>query len=238
MQSILLNVDAGELEDEPPELARLAHVLHVACGGHAGDDGSMRRTLQRVARAGSRAGAHPSYPDREGFGRRPMELPLPALKASVHAQCLALLRHAEALDMTIVSVKPHGALYHAAAREPDLARLLVVTALELFGPLTAIVGPPAGALRDAATALELPYQAEAFADRGYASLDERPLTLLPRSSTGALITDPALAVTQARALLATGAFDTPCVTLCVHGDNPSAVAILEALREALQEMLA
>lgn len=223
--TLLVNVDAGELEDEPAELAALADVLHVACGGHAGDATSMLRTLRRIARAGSAAGAHPSYPDREGFGRRAVALDRTVIVDQVRAQCLTLRRHAEAVGLRLTSMKPHGALYHDAARDPELAHGLVGVTREVLGAETAIVGPPRGALRAAAESDRLRYLAEGFADRGYGPDGG----LLPRTAEGALVTDPGRALTQALELRATGAFDT----LCVHGDNPGALAILRALRAGL-----
>ncbi|MBK6460130.1 MAG: LamB/YcsF family protein [Myxococcales bacterium] len=220
----LVNVDAGELDDEPTELWSLAHVLHVACGGHAGDDASMRRALGRAAEAGCRVGAHPSYPDREGFGRRAIALPSGALVESLRAQCASLRAVAEQAGVALSSLKPHGALYHDAAVSPALARDLAELTRELLGPGAALVGPPQCALRDAARDAGVPYLREGFADRGYAADG----ALLPRSAAGALLSAPATAVAQARALWATGAIDT----LCVHGDNPAAVPLLRALRAA------
>lgn len=223
----LFNVDAGELDDEPAELWSLAHLLHVACGGHAGDATSMRRALARAAAAGARVGAHPSYPDREGFGRRTVAIAPGALAQSLRAQCASLRALADEAGVALTSVKPHGALYHDAARSPALARDLAELTRDLFGPGAALVGPPGppSALGDAARAAGLAYLREGFADRGY-GVDG---ALLPRSAEGALLTDPDAAVAQARALWASGAVDT----LCVHGDNPAALPLLRALRAAL-----
>ncbi|HRG98482.1 MAG TPA: LamB/YcsF family protein [Polyangiaceae bacterium] len=222
----LFNVDAGELDDEPAELWSLAHVLHVACGGHAGDATSMRRALTRAVAAGARVGAHPSYPDREGFGRRTVTLAPRALTESLRAQCASLRKLADDAGVALTSLKPHGALYHDAARSPALARDLAELTRELLGSGASLVGPPGppGALRDAARDAGLSYLREGFADRGYAADG----ALLPRSAEGALITDPETAVAQARALWASGAVDT----LCVHGDNPAALPLLRALRAA------
>ena len=219
---VLLNVDAGELPGEPEELAALAHALHVACGGHAGDAGTMRATVLRAKRSGARVGAHPSYPDRTGFGRKPMDLPHDVLASSLRDQLEALARVAANEGVAVTSLKPHGALYHAANRDPRLAGLLVDLARSVAPMPLALVGPPRGALREAALAAGVPYLREGFADRAY----EPDGTLRDRTKPGALLEDPAAAVAQARAL-------APHVeTLCVHGDSPNAVAILRALREA------
>lgn len=223
--SPVFNVDAGELEGEPRELWSLAHLLHVACGGHAGDEASMRRALQRARETGAHVGAHPSYPDREGFGRRATTLTPSVVADSLRAQCAALRQLADEAGLALTSVKPHGALYHDAARSPELARVLAEVTRDLLGGGAALVGPPTGALRDAASAAGLRYLREGFADRGYGADG----ALLPRSADGALLTDPQRAIAQARALWATGAVDT----LCVHGDNPAALPLLRALRAAL-----
>ena len=225
---MLLNVDAGELPGESDELAALAHVLHVACGGHAGDEGTMRETIRRAHRSGARVGAHPSYPDRAGFGRKAMEIPYETLAASLREQLATLARIAAEEGVPLTSLKPHGALYHAANRDPTLAALVVSlvrghanSPLVPVPPL-ALVGPPRGALREAALAAGVPYLREGFADRAY----EADGTLRDRTKPGALLEEPAAALAQARAL-------APHVeTLCVHGDSPNAVAILRALREA------
>jgi UPF0271 protein len=217
-----LNVDAGELANEPEALARLAHVLHVACGGHAGDELTMRATVRRARASGARVGAHPSYPDRDGFGRRPMALPLLDLAQSVRDQVAAIAAIAAEEGVVLVSLKPHGALYHAANADPALAASLVSIASSAPGAPLAVVGPPAGELRRAAESARVPFLREGFADRAY----ERDGTLRDRAKPDALIADPAAALAQARTL-------APHVdTLCVHGDAPDAVAILEALREA------
>lgn len=217
----LLNVDAGEAPDEPAALLGLADVVNVACGGHAGDEASMARTL---ALAPGRVAAHPSFPDREGFGRRRMALVPAALAASVAEQCAALRRVAEGLGRQVEAVKPHGALYHAADADPDLARAVVEGAVAALGPVV-VVGPAGGALQAAAGGLG--YWREGFADRGMGP-DGR---LLPRGTPGALLTDPMAAAAQARRLREGGA----CETVCVHGDTPGALAVARAVAGALRE---
>lgn len=220
---MLLNLDAGELDDEPQELASLAHVLHIACGGHAGDATSMAATLARAHASGARVGAHPSYPDRAGFGRHAMSLPLDDLRASLTHQVRELARHAAAIGLRLTSLKPHGALYHAADRDDALAKLLGDLAAKATGAPLALVGPPGGCLHNAAIAFGLPYLREGFADRRY----EPDGTLRARTAPGALLETVEEAIAQAHALAATGRYDT----LCIHGDSPLAVPMLRALRE-------
>ncbi|MDP2310723.1 MAG: LamB/YcsF family protein [Pseudomonadota bacterium] len=222
--NVSLNLDVGELPDEPDSLVGAADRVNVACGGHAGDDHTMRTTLERAREAGTKAGAHPSFPDRAGFGRVAMDLPPAQLAVEVRDQCARLAAHAHAVGIALEHVKPHGALYHRAAADPAVASALLDGALEALGPV-AVVGPPSGALRDEAARRGLPYLREGFADRGMAPDG----SLIPRGAPGALIDDPVAAAAQALRLAATGDYDT----LCVHGDGPNALAVAEAVRVVL-----
>lgn len=219
-----LNLDGGEHDDEPEELYGLADVVHVACGGHAGDDTSMDRVTRACLRSGTRIGAHPSYDDREGFGRRPRLVASDALATSVAEQCARLRAIVERQGATLASVKPHGALYHAAHADETTARACVEGITRALGTI-AIVGPAGGALERAARDAGATFLREAFADRGV-----RPDgSLIPRSEPGALIEDEGVAAARARELAARGDVDT----LCIHADTPGAIAIARAVRAAL-----
>jgi 5-oxoprolinase (ATP-hydrolysing) subunit A len=229
----------------------LFDVLSIACGGHAGDEASMARVVAccaasaRTAASASpqasfpRVGAHPSYPDREHFGRRTLAIEPAALAVAVAEQCAALADVARRWNLPVAFVKPHGALYHDANRDPALAGAVVEGATRALGRF-AMIGPPTGALRDATGRFAmiepstgalrdatgtLAYLREGFADRAMRADG----TLVPRSEPDALITDPAAAAAQARVLAASGTFDV----LCVHGDTPGALAIAHAVRAAL-----
>jgi UPF0271 protein len=220
----ILNLDAGEHPDEPEALWALFDVLNIACGGHAGDAASMQRVVAWCVAAGRTIGAHPSYPDRAGFGRRTMPLAPDALGASVRAQCEALAEIAQRHGRTVAYVKPHGALYHDADRDPVLARAVVEAAAAALGDRLTVIGPPRGALRAAAGARGLGFAGEGFADRRM-----RPDgSLVPRGEPGALLTDPAEAAAQAGSLAAR------VDTICVHADTPGALAIAAAVHEALR----
>jgi UPF0271 protein len=221
----LLNIDLGELPGEDEQLYALAHVANIACGGHAGDERSIREALERCLRHGTRAGAHPSYEDREGFGRRALEVTPEVLRAQVSAQYTRLATQAAAMGVPIEFAKPHGALYHAANRDAALARAVVAATKEVLGPRITVIGPGAGALREAALAEGLSYAREGFADR--ATLPDG--TLVPRGQPGAVITEPQVAKENALRLARGGAVDT----LCVHGDTPGAVVIAQAVRAVL-----
>src|SRR6185436_3975431 len=183
----LLNLDAGEHADEPEELWALFDVLNIACGGHAGDDESMDRVVRFCVASGRTIGAHPSYPDRPGFGRRTLAIEPAALGAAVAEQCAALAAIARRHGRTVDYAKPHGALYHDAAMSEALAHAVVGAVAGALGDAVIVVGPPAGALREAAIARGLRYASEGFADRRMR--DDG--SLVPRSEPGALITDPA-----------------------------------------------
>jgi len=230
MSPIDLNIDLGELADEPAELFALATTANVACGGHAGDAASMERAVSRALANGARVASHPSYPDREGFGRTSLGMDPPAIAATVEQQCAALSAIARRLGCPLRRMKPHGALYHDAARNATIAAAVIEGALRGLGVATediVIVGPPTGSLRAEAATRGVAYAREGFADRGYRADG----SLAPRRSPDALITDPAEAARQALSLARSGAIDT----LCVHGDTMGAVAVAARVRAALAD---
>jgi UPF0271 protein len=226
MGPVLLNIDAGETPDEPERLFELAHLVSIACGGHAGDARSMDQALALCKRFGTRAGAHPSFADREGFGRRVLQLTPDALEQSVADQVGALAVAAARAGVALAYVKPHGALYHACDREGPLAEAVVRASLRALGHAAfTVIGPAGGALSRAAHAHALPFAREGFADRGV-----RPDgSLVPRGEPGALVTDPDRARARAQQLSRSGEVET----ICVHADTPCALAIATAVREEL-----
>ena len=224
-----LNVDLGELPDEPRELYAVATVVNVACGGHAGDKASMALAVSNAMARGARVSAHPSYPDREGFGRASMDLAPAAIAASVEAQCAALQAIARRVGYPVTAVKPHGALYHDAHRSADIARAVLDGVRAGLGSdggeALTVVGPAGGALEAECEARGVLYAREGFADRAYGPDG----SLVPRGQPGALLTDAWVAARQAVALASTGRIET----VCVHGDTPRALGIAIAVREAL-----
>jgi UPF0271 protein len=224
----LLNIDLGELADEDEQFYELAHVANIACGGHAGDERSIRQALERCLRHGTRAGVHPSYVDREGFGRRALDVTPDVLRAQVVEQCGLLAAQASAVGVPVEFAKPHGALYHAANRDPALAQAVVSAVTEVLGSRITFIGPGTGALREAAVAAGLRYVREGFADR--ATLPDG--TLVPRGQPGAVITDPLVARENAVRLAREGRVDT----LCVHGDTPGALAVAREVRAVLDAL--
>ncbi|MFT4229133.1 MAG: 5-oxoprolinase subunit PxpA [Microbacterium sp.] len=240
MATIDLNADLGETVDGVPtadDEAMFAVIssASVACGGHAGDADSMRASVDRAARFGVAIGAHPSFPDRAGFGRTPLAIAPDALRAAVAEQLAAL----QAAGADIRYVKPHGALYHSAGAHPDLARAVAAAVVGLSDRLGRAV--PILALGDALAAAAadtgLPFVREAFLDRGYLADG----SLVPRGKAGSLLVDPAVVAARAVRLAREGvvaAVDGTLVradaaSLCVHGDSPSAVTMARAVRAAL-----
>jgi 5-oxoprolinase (ATP-hydrolysing) subunit A len=226
MPLVDLNVDLGELPGEPADLYGLATVVNVACGGHAGDKATMARAVSFALARGARVAAHPSYPDREGFGRKKMEIAPADLSASIEAQCAALQAIARRLGYPVAMVKPHGALYHDAAGDEAIAAAVIEGAARGLGAADlTVVGPPKGALLSEATRRGLRYAREGFADRAYRADG----TLVPRSEAGALLTAIGACTRQAVALASSKTIET----LCVHSDTPGAVEIAAAVRDAL-----
>lgn len=234
-----LNADVGET-DHPDggEAALMARVtsVNVACGGHAGDAATMRATLRAAGDLGLAVGAHPSYPDRAGFGRRPMEISAGALADAVRDQMAALAAIAAAEGLALRHVKPHGALYHRAAEDVETARALVAAVAAIDRSL-AVVGPAGSVLAAIAAAAGLPTLREAFADRAVHA-DGR---LVPRGTAGAVLADPRAAAERAVRMVRDGRvaahgggeIAVAADTLCIHGDSPGAAAIAAAVRDAL-----
>ena len=220
-----LNIDLGELPVEPRELYALSTVVNLACGGHAGDVASMKRGVELALHYGPRIAAHPSYPDREQFGRARMAIPLDQLYESIVEQVTTLSMITAEMGGTLWGAKLHGALYHAATDDPELAAAVLDAIVAACPNGLVITGPPWGHLENATRARELRYMREGFADRAY---DASGL-LVPRGTAGDILDDPRACAEQAVRLAQSGELDT----LCVHGDTPSAVAIARAVRSAL-----
>jgi len=216
-----LNCDLGEGCAHDADLLPLITSANIACGFHAGDAPTAAATLALAAQCRVQAGAHPSLPDREHFGRRE----LARTEADIYADCVyqvgALLALGRAAGWPVRHIKPHGALYNLACRDDAYARP-VVAAAEFFGlPLLGLPGSRLQALSDG----RCPFVAEGFADRRY----QPDGSLVPRSRPDAFVTDPAEAVRQVEWLIR----ERGVRTLCVHGDNPAALAFVRALRAAL-----
>lgn len=216
-----LNSDLGEGCGHDQELLPLITSANVSCGFHAGDAETAWATLETAARLGVRVGAHPGFADREHFGRRELQ----KTEDEVYRECLyqvgALETVARAAGNPLRYLKPHGALYNMACRDERYARPLVAAAEQLALPL---VGLP-GSRLETLSAGRCGFFAEGFADRRY--LPDG--TLVPRARPDAMIEDPAEAVAQMIRLIGEGRVHT----VCVHGDNPRALAFVRELRKVL-----
>jgi UPF0271 protein len=216
-----LNCDLGEGCPSNDELLGLVTSANIACGGHAGDPATAFATLSLAARYGVRAGAHPGFFDRENFGRRELERTEQQVFEDCVYQVGALAGLARAVGRPLTHLKPHGALYGMACRDDNYARP-VVAAAQLFG--LSLLGLP-GSRLEVLSAGRCHFVAEGFADRRY--LPDG--TLVPRSRPDALVEDLAEAVGQVEWLVTVKGVRT----VCVHGDNPHAVAYVRELRAAL-----
>lgn len=225
MRFIDLNADLGEGGGEDEALLGLVSSANIACGGHAGDELTMQRTIESALAAGVALGAHPGYEDREHFGRRALVLPLEQVTDLVRRQVGKLAALAGRAGARLNHVKPHGALYNQADRDALLAAAVVKGITDVSSDLM-LYAPPAGQLAAAGRAAGLALCAEGFADRRYLENG----ALMPRAEPGAVIANVDDAVAQAMAIVANGEVDS----LCVHGDGPTAVTILQALRTALE----
>ena len=226
MRVIDLNADLGEGGTEDAALLGLVSSANIACGGHAGTEKTMRESLQRASAAGVAIGAHPGYEDPEYFGRRAMTLSLEKVTDLVVRQVTKLVTLAAEHGTTIQHVKPHGALYHQAGRDPLLAAA-VVEGIIRISPEFILYAQPGSELDKVARSAGLTVCPEGFADRRYR--DDG--SLMPRGEPGAVIKEVDAAVAQAMEITAAGKVET----LCLQGDGVTAVAILKVLRTRLSE---
>jgi UPF0271 protein len=237
MVAIDLNADLGEGDAYDAELLAVVSSCNIACGGHAGDAKSIAATLREALANGVSVGAHPSYPDREGFGRRSGFMSGDPLRKSLRSQLVEFGRIAAGLDTAVKHVKPHGTLYTDAVVDAELADIIGDVVAEMPGkPL--LVGQPGTQLEAAAHAHGLGFVAEAFVDRAYS----RDGQLVPRSEPGAVHGDIGQIQRQAVSLardgsvqcLDGGTIQVRAHTLCIHGDTPGAAEAARAVREALE----
>jgi UPF0271 protein len=231
------NCDLGEGCGNDAAIVPLVSSASIACGGHAGDAASMHATVALCLAHGVAIGAHPSFEDREHFGRRELGIPVAAIHASVKRQVEVLASICAAHGARVNHVKPHGALYNLAARDRQVADAIAVAVREI-DPSLILFGLSGSCLADAGRARELQVAHEVFAERSY-DADGR---LAPRGTPGAVIDDLDTSLAQVRRLLREGsvvARDGSVVplradTLCLHGDRADAVAFAGALRAALE----
>jgi len=244
---VLLNCDMGESlgpwsmgMDE--QVMPLVDMANIACGFHASDPLTMARTVQLAKQSGTRIGAHPSYPDLVGFGRRSMRCTPDEIVSLVQYQVGALEGICRANICAVEYVKPHGALYNDMMRDPVILRSVMQAVASYREGMPLMVLATADNTRVHAMAAELgvPLLLEAFADRAY----DRDGFLVPRTELGAVYQDPEQILEQALMLAEQGAVQTldggrlelPVDSLCVHGDNAESVQAVHLIREALDRL--
>jgi UPF0271 protein len=238
IRRIDLNADLGEgfgpwtMGDDAAMLA-LVSSANIACGGHASDAETMFRTLTLAKAQGVVTGAHPSYPDLAGFGRRRLPVSTAEIERFVAAQIGALIGIAALVGQPIAYVKPHGALANVAAEEAPVARA-IARAVHAVDPRLAVLAISGTVLERVARDTGLAAFSEIFADRGYTAQG----TLVPRGTPGAMIEDPAAAADRLLGFFASGTMPTAdggsialaADSVCIHGDSPHAVAMAQQLR--------
>ncbi len=242
MRCIDINCDMGEMpgaisDGTQESLMPFLSSVNVACGGHAGDENSMRRTVEQALWWKLAIGAHPGYHDRVHFGRREQHLAAEAVADAVYEQVRALDRVAANCGAHLVHVKPHGALYNQVARDPALAEAVAAGVARWDSDLI-LVGLAGSATLEAYRRAGFEVAAEAFADRRY----EVDGSLRSRQHEDSLIRDPEEAGRQALSIAESGevvAHDgskiaVPAQTICIHGDTPGAPEIVAAVTRALR----
>lgn len=241
LRVIDLNADVGErpegvADDSDAELMRYVTSASIACGGHAGDERTMSKTLELAKRLGVAVGAHPGYPDRKEFGRVPMNMDLSELERSLTEQIESLRSTAERSGVRVGHVKPHGALYHEVNRNGEVARALCRVIRDIDASM--IVVTQAGSITlGVFREMGLQTAAEAFSDRAY----EADGSLRNRKLSGALLDSPEQAALQALSIAKDGRVDASdgskimvsADTLCIHSDTPQSVAIAREIRRTL-----
>lgn len=233
-----LNADLGEGFGNDEALLEYVSSINVACGWHAGSAEEMLALVRAARRRALAIGAHPSFPDRENFGRLEMQLPLDAVRAGLLYQIGALDGIVRAEGGELTHVKPHGALYNQAARDPGLAQC-IARAVRDFNPRLKVMGLAGSPMIDALRAEGLVALEEGFADRGYTADGH----LAARGTPGALIDSAEAVLAQVVSLVKTstvvatdGAHCRMHVdTICLHGDGPHALEFARAIRARLQQ---
>lgn len=237
-----LNVDAGEsygawqIGDEPAIFAEVTSA-NLACGFHGGDPRTIRTAVRQAAEAGVAIGAHPSLPDRVGFGRRHMQVTPDDVYADVLYQVGAVAAFLRAAGAPLHHMKPHGALNTSVSEASDAHAEAIVAAVRDYDPELPVIAMAGSRLEAACARLGQRGVAEAFPDRGYLATG----SLAPRSDPAAVIHDPDLAARRAVRMATEGLVESTDgtqielrpATLCIHGDNPGSLATARAVRAAL-----
>ncbi|KJD33083.1 LamB/YcsF family protein [Tamlana nanhaiensis] len=236
-QYIDINVDVGEGTGNEAQLLPLVSSCNIACGGHAGDEATMRTVVKLAQQHHVKIGAHPSFPDKVNFGRKVLNISYEDLIRSLLNQIRDLLRVLNEANATLHHIKPHGALYNLAAIDAEAARAVIETINQLPFKVK-LYAPYKSVLAYLALKNNIEVVFEGFADRNY----NEDLTLVSRIHENAVIKDPEevfkhvyTMVTEQKVLTVNNAkIDIKAETFCVHGDNPNAETLLYYLTEQLK----
>jgi UPF0271 protein len=230
-----LNCDMGENIGNDEDIMPYITSANIACGFHAGDSASMQATVRLAKKYGVAVGAHPSWKDVEGFGRREMSLPADEVEALILYQIGALDAIARAEGVDLHHVKPHGALYNQAAQDFVLANAIARAVKRFSGDLV-LIGLAGSGLVRAGMELGLQVANEGFPDRSY----NPDGTLVSRKHGNAIIESPEAVTTHAMQLIQEGVWfqgnRVQIDTLCLHGDHPQATQNAKLVREALEKL--
>lgn len=238
MKHVDLNVDLAEGCSNDQRLLQLVTSANVACGLHAGDFNEMRKAIRWAKENKVRVGAHPSFPDRENFGRTNMQLPYDELKACLLYQLGAVKALCNAEGVSLSYVKPHGALYNQAAKDESLAALIALT-IKQFDPSLKLMGLSGSLMLKVAQQHGLGIISEVFADRHYLADG----SLVPRSRADALVDNDEEAISQVLQMVLQGSVPTvdgqdvaiQADSICLHGDGEHAISFAKKIRKALTE---
>jgi len=244
MKRIDLNCDMGELpkaivDGTQEALMQSLTSVNIACGGHAGDEETMKATIEQALRWKLAIGAHPGYPDRANFGRVELDLPAETVSDFVFEQVRALAEIASGFGIRVAHVKPHGALYNQAARNRVLAEA-IAKGVARWNRDVVLIGLAGSPMLDVFREAGFAVAAEAFADRRY----EQDGSLRSRSRfDDALILDPAeasrqaVSIVQQRIVITSGGIEIAvnAQTLCIHGDTPGAPGVAAAVAQSLSQ---
>ena len=239
--SIDINADLGEFCTEKQlsqELSILEYITSssIACGGHAGDANSIRLMIQACKKYNISIGPHPSYPDREGFGRRQINIDIHDLEDSLKKQINLFFKVADSLSVPVRHIKLHGRLYNETFKSEKLSNLLI-RVVESLDREVSIIGPAKSKIEFVAKAHNKSFISEAFIDRVY----REDLSLVDRRKEGAMLIDVEDQVNQARSIILNHRVITDekkrveieAQTLCIHGDSPNSLKAVKAVRNML-----
>lgn len=236
MPFIDFNCDLGEGMGNDEAIMPFISSANIACGFHAGDEDTMKRTVELCLQYKVAFGAHPSYPDKENFGRTNMNLPAGEIYSIVKQQIQSISKMATSFGKKLQHVKPHGALYNMAAKDISIATA-IADAIKDFDKSLLFYGSPNSEMEKASTAYGIKFIAEAFADRTY----QPDGSLTPRTLSNALIEEEAKAIQQVMQIIKTKTVS--CIngsiiplqaeTICIHGDGKNAVQFAQSLHQHL-----